>query len=106
MLGVGSLTYRRSFGLDPEKVQIGVVVQTLINSDVSGVVFSINPVTGDQETIVIEAVFGLGELLVSGQVTPDHYEVSQKTRRLTLEQVAVQEKHLTINNRSEEHTSE
>ncbi|KKU90868.1 MAG: Phosphoenolpyruvate synthase [Microgenomates group bacterium GW2011_GWA1_48_10] len=93
-----SLTYRRSFGLDPEKVQIGVVVQTLINSDVSGVVFSINPVTGDQETIVIEAVFGLGELLVSGQVTPDHYEVSQKTRRLTLEQVAVQEKHLTINN--------
>ncbi|MBI4099606.1 PEP/pyruvate-binding domain-containing protein, partial [Candidatus Microgenomates bacterium] len=91
-----SLSYRRSFGLDPEKIQIGVIIQALISPDISGVVFSINPVTGDQETVVIEAVFGLGELLVSGQVTPDHYELSKTTRVITLEQLAVQEKKLTV----------
>lgn len=52
---------------------IAVLVQQMIHSDVAGVAFSANPVTGNRDEIVIEAVYGLGELLVQGTITPDSF---------------------------------
>ena len=58
-------------------LKMAVIVQKMINSKVSGVAFSANPVTGDKDSIVIEAVLGSNELLVQGAITPDLYVVSK-----------------------------
>jgi pyruvate, water dikinase len=68
-----SIYYRIKKGFDAF-VGISAVVQRMINSDKSGVMFSVNPVT--QENILIEAVFGQGEGIVSGQIKPDDYVLS------------------------------
>src|SRR5262249_37941684 len=62
---------------------IAVVVQAMIPSEVSGVLFTANPLTGHRGEIVIDASFGLGEAIVSGQVEPDHYVVDQRTMQIT-----------------------
>jgi rifampicin phosphotransferase len=62
-------------------LQIAVVVQQMVDSTVAGVAFSINPM-GDQNQIVIEAVHGLGELLVNGSITPDSFVVDKHTGRV------------------------
>jgi pyruvate, water dikinase len=68
--------YRNKQGFKHEEAHLAVVVQKMINSDKSGVVFSKDPnYTGDD--VIIEAVFGLGEGIVSGMITPDHYVVSK-----------------------------
>jgi pyruvate,water dikinase len=68
--------YRNKKGFRHEDSKLAVVVQKMVNSDKSGVVFSKDP-TGAGEDIVIEAVFGLGEGIVSGEITPDKYLVSR-----------------------------
>lgn len=77
-----SIYYRIKKGFKHENVLIAVVVQEMINSDKSGVIFSIDPVTQD-ENVIIEAVFGLGEGIVSGQIQPDHYLVSRDLKILS-----------------------
>jgi len=67
--------YRHKKGFDKANALLSVVVQKMINSDKSGVMFTKNPMTHDNE-IVIESVFGLGEGIVSGKILPDHYLVS------------------------------
>jgi len=67
----GALAYRAALGLDPSP-RMAVVVQRLIDSDVAGVMFTRNPMTGADER-VIEASWGLGEAVVAGIVTPDHW---------------------------------
>ncbi|OGR74965.1 MAG: hypothetical protein A2X32_10635 [Elusimicrobia bacterium GWC2_64_44] len=57
-------------------VHMAVLVQELVDADVSGVAFSCDPVTGDRNRVIVEAVYGLCEPLVSGAVTPDHYVIS------------------------------
>lgn len=69
--------YADEQGITASPSDVGVVVQAMIQSDVAGVVFSANPVTNDTDEIMIEAVLGLGESLVSGQVTPDNYLISK-----------------------------
>ncbi|MFN0070113.1 MAG: phosphoenolpyruvate synthase [Chloroflexota bacterium] len=64
--------YRKRLQLDREP-EIAVIVQSMVNSAKSGVAFSVNPSTGNRESMVIEAAFGLGEVVVGGQVEPDHY---------------------------------
>jgi len=68
--------YRKKQGFPTEKIGIAVVVQKMVNSEVSGVMFTADP-TGDTSKIVIEAVFGLGEAIVSGSVTPDTYTIDK-----------------------------
>jgi len=68
--------YRTKKGFAHVKAQLAIVVQRMIDSDKSGVMFSKNP-TSDTEEIVIEAVWGLGEGIVSGMIKPDHYEVDK-----------------------------
>ena len=67
--------YREQNGLSNEDIEVGVIVQEMINSDTSGVAFSSNPITGKRGEIVISSVFGLGEGLVSGELNADTYSV-------------------------------
>lgn len=56
---------------------ISVLVQTMVESDTSGVAFSVHPIFPTKQRLVIESVFGLGEALVSGEVTPDNYTIDK-----------------------------
>lgn len=73
--------YRKRLEL-PGEPAIAVIVQSMVNSAKSGVAFTVNPATGDAGTIVIEAAFGLGEVVVGGQVEPDHYEIRKADLQL------------------------
>ena len=68
-----AIYYRNEQKFDHDKVGLAVVVQRMIESEKSGVAFSIDPVTNDKNKIVIEAIFGLREYIVQGKVPPDHY---------------------------------
>ena len=72
-----AIGYRSKNGIDHEDIALAVVVQQMVQSDVSGVMFTANPLTGKRTETVIDATFGLGEALVSGQVQPDHYVYDQ-----------------------------
>jgi pyruvate,water dikinase len=74
--GERALTYRRRQGLDSEPA-IAVVVQRMVDADRSGVMFTIDPITGETSQLVIEAAFGLGEVVVGGQVEPDTYRIDR-----------------------------
>ena len=67
--------YRRQHGLAVDGVRLAVLVQLLVPADVSAVVFSANPLTGNRDEVVVNASWGLGESIVGGTVTPDSYVV-------------------------------
>ncbi len=69
-----AIYYRQKKGFDHSKALLAVVVQKMINSQKSGVIFSKNPLKNDN-TVVCEAVWGLGEGIVSGRILPDHYVI-------------------------------
>lgn len=71
-----AIYYRQKKGFDHTKAQLAVVVQKMINSQKSGVIFSKNPVK-DDGNVVVDAVWGLGEGIVSGKIVPDHYVVNK-----------------------------
>ena len=77
--------YREQNGLSNDDIRVGVIIQEMINSDVSGVAFSSNPITGKRDEIVISGVFGLGEGLVSGELNADNYiyENGKITKNIT-----------------------
>jgi pyruvate,water dikinase len=72
-----AIFYRNKNNFDNFKVLIAVVIQKMVDSTKSGVGFSVDPSSEDKNKIVIEAAWGLGEVVVSGEVNPDHYEVSK-----------------------------
>ena len=74
-----AIFYRNQKGFKHEQVFISVGVQKMVNAKAAGVIFTINPVTGDPSKIVIEGNWGLGEAVVSGSVTPDDYIVDKNT---------------------------
>jgi pyruvate,water dikinase len=79
LYSVESLTYRRRLNLPEEGLAMGVVIQQMIDSRCSGVMFTRSPTTGDRSVVVLEASWGLGSAIVSGEVTPDKYVVSKVT---------------------------
>ncbi|PIN77636.1 phosphoenolpyruvate synthase [Candidatus Woesearchaeota archaeon CG10_big_fil_rev_8_21_14_0_10_34_12] len=87
-----SVYYRIKKGYKHENVLLAVVVQRMINSDKSGVLFSRDPITGKDE-VVVESVFGLGEGIVSGAILPDHYVVS---RNLDIKDEKINEKKIAV----------
>ena len=89
--------YRVQQKYDHFKVGIAVPVQKMVQSEASGVMFTIDPVTNDKSKVVIEAVFGLGEAIVSGEVTPDLYVVDKKRRQIVNKKIAKQEWQLVRN---------
>ena len=90
-----ALDYRRKQGLSGECVQLAVLVQQLVASDVSAVVFSANPVTGSRDEIVINASWGLGESIVGGTVTPDTFVV-RKSDLAVMERVIADKQRMTV----------
>ena len=77
-----AIAYRARNGIPQEGVALAVVVQAMVESEASGVLFTANPLTGKRTETVIDATLGLGEALVSGQVEPDHYVVDVATGRI------------------------
>jgi pyruvate,water dikinase len=77
-----AIFYRNEKGFAHEKVFISVGVQKMVNSRAAGVMFTLNPVTGDMSQIVIEGNHGLGEAVVSGAVTPDDFVVDKQSMRM------------------------
>ncbi len=77
-----AIYYRQTKGFDHLKTLIAVVVQQMVDSRAAGVAFSVNPIDGNKNDIVIEASWGLGEAVVSGQVTPDLYIVHKDTLKI------------------------
>jgi pyruvate,water dikinase len=81
LFGERVVSYRRTRNIGGEPA-IAVIVQAMVRSDRSGVLFTVDPSTGDQSVIVIEGAFGLGEVVVGGQVEPDTYRVAKDGPRL------------------------
>lgn len=77
-----AIGYRARNGIDQSAVSLAVVVQAMVQSDTSGVLFTANPLSGRRTETAIDAIYGLGEALVSGQVEPDHYVVETATGRI------------------------
>ena len=89
-----AIFYRFEKGLHADKISVAVVVQKMVQSEISGIAFSVHPVTEDRNQLIIEAGYGLGEAIVSGQVTPDSYVVEKEPRRILDINVATQTKGL------------
>ena len=83
-----AIFYRTEKGFAHEKVFISVGVQKMVNSRAAGVMFTLDPVTGDLEHIVIEGNHGLGEAVVSGAVTPDDFVVDKRTMKVIERRIA------------------
>ena len=77
-----AIGYRARNGMDQSAIALAVVVQEMVQSETSGVLFTANPLTGRRTESVIEATFGLGEPLVGGMVEPDHHVVDTRTGRV------------------------
>lgn len=82
--------------LEGVPVFVSVIVQKMIQSDVSGVCFTVHPVTNNDDQVVIEAVWGLGELLVSGQVTPDTYVLDKGSLGIIDQSINFQESMIAL----------
>jgi pyruvate,water dikinase len=89
-----AIVYRKEKGFAHDEVLISVAVQELISSRASGVMFTIEPVSGEKDKIVINASSGLGEAVVSGQVTPDEYIVDKGTLRILEKHIAKKERQI------------
>lgn len=87
LFGARAIYYRKQQGFKDEDVKIAVPVQRMVESEVSGIMFTADPTTSNLESIVIEAGYGLGEAIVSGSVTPDTYEVNKKTLEITKKEI-------------------
>jgi pyruvate,water dikinase len=89
-----AIFYRFEKGLHTTKISVAVVVQKMVESEISGIAFSVHPVTQDYNQLIIEAGFGLGEAIVSGQITPDSYVVEKNPRNILDVNVSTQERGL------------
>ncbi|MBL7159028.1 PEP/pyruvate-binding domain-containing protein [Candidatus Microgenomates bacterium] len=90
-----AISYRAIQRLLVTDVTVAVIVQEMVNAEVSGIAFTAHPVTKDPDTILIEAGFGLGEAMVSGMVTPDKYLVNKKDLTIYDYKISKQKKMVT-----------
>jgi len=90
-----AIFYRAQNKIPHEKVKISVMVQKMVQSQVSGVMFTIDPVTNDKDKIIIESVWGLGEMIVQGSVVPDKYIVQKETFSILSKEISDQSIQLT-----------
>ncbi len=89
-----AIFYRFEKDLHKQKISVAVVVQKMVESEVSGIAFSVHPVTQDYNQLIIEAGYGLGEAIVSGQITPDSYVVEKKEKTILEARAEKQERRL------------
>ena len=90
-----AIFYRVQQKFDHMKVGVAVVVQKMIQSESSGVIFTTHP-TGESDMLIMEAVFGLGEGIVSGKYTPDHYEVDPGNWEIKTKNISPQTQQLVL----------
>ncbi len=87
-----AIFYRHEKKLLKTKVSVAVAVQEMIESEISGICFTVHPVTEDKRQMIIEAGWGLGEAIVSGQITPDSYVIDKKDFSIIDINISKQEK--------------
>jgi pyruvate,water dikinase len=92
-----AIFYRQQQGFNHLKVGIAVPVQKMVQSQASGVMFTLEPVTSDRSKIIIEAVYGLGEAIVGGEVNPDLYIIDKEGLRINTKKIGKQEWQLIKN---------
>lgn len=83
-----AFSYRQSHGIEHSEVKMAVVIQEMIRSDVSGVTFTADPVSGADKVIITEASWGMGAAIVDGRVSPDQYIVDKTSGRLISVKIA------------------
>ncbi len=88
LYSVESVCYRRQRGIAEEDAEMAVVVQQMIESRSSGVMFTRSPSTGDRSVVAVESAWGLGSAVVGGEVTPDSFTVSKVTGEVLRRQVS------------------
>ncbi|MEM8607863.1 MAG: PEP/pyruvate-binding domain-containing protein [Myxococcota bacterium] len=91
-----ALAYGVAHGYGAGEFGVAVVVQQMVASEVSGIGFSVHPVTQEPHLALLEACFGQGEAIVSGAVTPDQYVVERTSKRIVLHQHADQDRGLFL----------
>ena len=86
-----AIYYRTQNKFDHSKVYIAVVVQKMVDSEKAGVMFTVNPVTSNQNEIVIDAAYGLGDAVVAGEVTADNYIINKSDYNVISKKIGRQE---------------
>jgi pyruvate,water dikinase len=97
-----AISYRAKKGFDHSKVLISVAVQKMVRSFTAGVMFTLNPSTGDPSTVVIDSNWGYGESVVSGDVTPDQFHVSKVTLGVTKKTISTKDIYYTTDPKSDQ----
>ena len=92
LYSVPSIAYRRKHGMPEQAVAMAVVVQRMVDARTAGVMFTRSPLTGDRSVITIEATWGLGSAVVSGEVTPDRFVIAKITGEITVREIS--DKHI------------
>jgi pyruvate, water dikinase len=92
LYSVPSITYRRKHQVPEYKVAMAVVVQRMVQARSAGVMFTRSPLTGDRSVITIEAAWGLGSAVVSGEVTPDRFVMGKITGEISVREIS--DKHI------------
>ncbi|MFP4047686.1 MAG: PEP/pyruvate-binding domain-containing protein [Bacteroidales bacterium] len=95
---VRALSYRLKQNIGDEELGHAVVVQKLIMAEKSGILFTTNPVNNRRDQMLINASWGLGEAIVSGDVTPDQWIVDKENHKIVEEKISVKEKMTVPNN--------
>ncbi|MFH1565875.1 MAG: phosphoenolpyruvate synthase [bacterium] len=90
-----AIFYRQEKKFDHFKVGIAVPVQLMVQSEVSGIMFTVNPINNDRKAISIEAGYGLGQPIVSGEIIPDQYLVSKDDFSIVKKTIVSQDWQLT-----------
>lgn len=91
-----AIFYREEKKFDHMKVGIALPVQKMIESETSGIMFTLDPITNDKSHVVIEAIYGLGELIVQGAVTPDQYVVDKHSLKIISKHIGKQEERMYL----------
>ena len=86
-----AIGYRIRAGIAPGEVSLAVVVQELVPAEAAGILFTANPLTGERDQMMVNAAWGLGEAIVSGQVTPDTVVVDRASGVIISQQISKKE---------------
>jgi pyruvate,water dikinase len=92
LYSVSSIAYRRKHRIWEDRVAMAVVVQQMVDARTAGVMFTRSPLTGDRSVITIEATWGLGSAVVSGEVTPDRFVIAKITGEISRRDIS--DKHI------------
>jgi pyruvate, water dikinase len=83
-----AIYYRYRNGFDDTQVSMAVVVQKMVCADKAGVIFTVDPISRNPYQMLIEGVYGLGEGIVSGAITPDHFKIDRETLEIRFKYIA------------------